>query len=410
MTSAHTHSDLSPANLFPRAQLPPAHALSPYEPPLVVYSHLRWDFVYQRPQQLMTRIARTREVVFVEEPVRGPRASWELSRPAANLVVAKPVTPVDSPGFCDEQLPVLQRLLERILRWSGIGPHTAWLFTPMAWPLADALQPDTVVYDCMDELSKFAGAPAQLAELERELLARASTVFTGGPSLHRAKSELHPRVRCFPSAVDAQHFGRRLRGTPLDQAAIARPRLGFYGVIDERLDRALIDRIASARPEWQLVMVGPVLKIPPDSLPQRPNIHYLGARRYEELPAYLDGWDVCLLPFAENDATRFISPTKTLEYMAAELPIVSTPIRDVSEPYGDIVYVASPEQFVEACEHALHAPSNERQARAARMRRVLARCSWDATVEGMLRELRDAEPAASTPLYDGVGLAAEQAQ
>jgi UDP-galactopyranose mutase len=234
----------------------------------------------------------------------------------------------------------------------------AWLYTPLALPLARMLTPDATVYDCMDELSLFLGAPPELLARETELLEYADVMFTGGPSLFRAKQKRHPNVHCFPSSVDAEHFrlrdstGREVSEAE-DQAELSHPRLGFYGVIDERLDLGLIDVLAQAHPEWEIVLVGPVVKIDPATLPRRPNIHYLGQRTYEELPRYLAGWDVCLLPFARNDSTRFISPTKTLEYMAAELPIVSTPITDVAEPFEEIVYLGnSPQEFIAGCEAA----------------------------------------------------------
>jgi UDP-galactopyranose mutase len=368
----------------------------PESPPLVVYSQLRWSSVLQRPQQLMSRIARRRSVVFVEEPTLGERARWQLRRPAHDLVVATPVTNVAAAGFCDAQLLVLAPLLAKLLRWSNIGPHTAWLFTPMAWPLARAQEPDTVVYDSSDELAS-SGGNAGLAMLERELLANATLVFASGPSLYRAKAALHPRVRCVPSSVDARHFARRSGWTPPDQARLPRPRLGYCGVIDGRVDTGLLARLADSHPEWQLVMLGPVAGVSPDSLPKRPNIHFLGARRHEDLPSYLAGWDVCLLPFAQHDAA-LINPTQALEYMAAELPIVSTPIRDVAEPFGKIVTVAEASDFAAACERAMAAPLRERRARVGRMRRVLSRRSWDATVSAMLRELAEVEPAWEGPL------------
>ena len=262
----------------------------------------------------------------------------------------------------------------------------------MALPLLDPLAPAVVVYDCMDELSLFRGAPPELVTREAELLARADIVFTGGPSLYRAKRDRHPNIHCFPSSVDGAHFGRarsrRPRGVrlaePTDQASLPHPRLGFYGVLDERLDLDLIAALAKAHPEWQIVLVGPVVKIDPAVLPRHPNVHYLGQRSYGELPAYLGGWDLCLLPFALNEATRFISPTKTLEYMAAERPIVSTPITDVAEPYADIVRLADgPADFVAACEAALEESGQEWTRRVGRMREVLARTSWDATAAAM---------------------------
>jgi glycosyltransferase involved in cell wall biosynthesis len=266
----------------------------------------------------------------------------------------------------------------------------AWLYTPLALPLAQTLGPAAIVYDCMDELSLFHGAPPELLSREADLLECADVMFTGGPSLFRAKQARHQNVHCFPSSVDAAHFRNARPGETgrvreaEDQVTIPHPRLGFYGVIDERLDLSLISFIAESRPDWHIVLVGPVVKIDPATLPRRPNIHYFGQRSYDELPRYLLGWDVCLLPFARNQSTRFISPTKTLEYMAAELPIVSTPITDVAQPYGHIVYLGSrPEEFLAACEAALGADTEERERRAAQMRQILAGTSWDVTVSAM---------------------------
>ncbi len=359
---------------------------------IVAFSHLRWNFVYQRPQHLLSRLAAKRPVFFVEEPefdAQGP-PRWERAMPHPNLTVLRPRTPVRAPGFHPEQLPALDPLVADLARELEGTTVVAWLYTPMALPLAHALAPVATVYDCMDELSLFLGAPPELLSREAALLESADLMFTGGPSLYRAKQARHPNVHCFPSSVDAFHFRAARAGDPSavaeaeDQVGLPHPRLGFYGVIDERLDLALLDHIAAARPEWQVVLVGPVVKIDPASLPRRPNIHYFGQRSYDELPRYLRGWDVCLLPFARNDATRFISPTKTLEYMAAELPIVSTPITDVAEPYGDIVYLgATPEEFLAACEAALNSSPDERASRTAQMRRVLAGTSWDVTVSAM---------------------------
>jgi UDP-galactopyranose mutase len=361
--------------------------------PIVAFSHLRWNFVYQRPQHLLSRLAAHRPVFFVEEPEFDPDGPprWERSTPQPNVVVLRPRTPVRAPGFHQDQLSALEPLIaELAAELEGVA-LVAWLYTPMALPLAEALGPAAIVYDCMDELSFFLGAPPELLSREAALLECADVMFTGGPSLHRAKQALHPNVHCFPSSVDAEHFRlARPKGPGQDlpeaddQAAIPHPRLGFYGVIDERLDLPLLDFMARTRPEWQVVLVGPVVKIDPSSLPRRPNIHYFGQRSYEELPRYLAGWDVCLLPFARNDATRFISPTKTLEYMAAELPIVSTPISDVAEPYGDIVYLGeTPEEFVTACVVALTSDAEERNRRATLMRKVLSGTSWDVTVAAM---------------------------
>jgi UDP-galactopyranose mutase len=304
--------------------------------------------------------------------------------------VLKPRTPVEAPGFHADQLRALEPLIAELSAELADTTLLAWLYTPMALPLAEGLGPEAIVYDCMDELSLFLGAPPELLSREAALFECADVVFTGGPSLYRAKQARHPNVHCFPSSVDAAHFRQAREGIAEtdDQAGIPRPRLGFFGVIDERLDFPLLDAVAQTHSEWQIVLVGPVVKIDAASLPRRPNIHYFGQRPYDDLPRYLVGWDVCLLPFARNDATRFISPTKTLEYMAAELPIVSTPITDVAEPYGDIVYLAStPEEFIAACEAALAAGPEEQAERAAQMRRVLAGTSWDVTVAEMEKPL-----------------------
>lgn len=353
---------------------------------LIVFSHLRWSFVYQRPQQLMTRLARHYRILFFEEPLPDGRAFLEITEPARNVRVCRPHTGIASPGFHDAQLPVLHRLLEELLRRERIVDYAVWLYTPMALPLTQRLAPRAIVYDCMDELSAFLNAPRQLLQRENALLKSASLVFTGGPSLYRAKRARHPAVYCFPSSVEAGHFAQA-RDASIDhpeQRALARPRLGFYGVIDERLDLGLIERLADARPHWQLAMVGPVVKIDPAALPRRSNIHYFGQRDYAELPHFLAGWDACLLPFALNEATRFISPTKTLEYMAAQKPIVSTPIADVAEPYGHIVHLASGAAgFVAACEAALTASPDERRRRTEQMRRTVEGTSWDGTAEQM---------------------------
>jgi UDP-galactopyranose mutase len=354
---------------------------------LVVFSHLRWDFVYQRPQHLLSRLARQRRVFFIEEPLQQEGIpSWQRATPEPNILVCKPQTPVSRGGFNSEQMPALRCLMKQLLAQEEVISYVAWFYTPMAVPLVEELTPRAIVYDCMDELSLFLHAPPELLENEKELFRRADLVFTGGPSLYKAKKDRHPSVHCFPSSVDAKHFSKAAQGCPegADQAGLSQPRLGYFGVIDERLDLGLLDTLAKTHPEWQIVMVGPVVKIDPAMLPRHPNLHYLGQKPYAELPAYLVGWDVALMPFARNDATRFISPTKILEYMAAEKPIVSTPITDVAEPYGDIVYLGdTATAFVQACERAMYASPAERAERSARMHAVLARTSWDHTAEAM---------------------------
>jgi UDP-galactopyranose mutase len=366
---------------------------------IVAFSHLRWNFVYQRPQHLLSRLAASRPVLFIEEPEldsNGP-TRWERGSPQPNVTVLRPRTPIQEAGFHADQIAAMKPLIQELAAELRDDNLLAWLYTPLALPLAGELEPAALVYDCMDELSLFLGAPPELLTCEAALLEAADVMFTGGPSLYRAKRSRHHNVHCFPSSVDAAHFSSARLSTneapaeAEDQAGIPHPRLGFYGVIDERLDLELIESVAAARPDWHIVLVGPVVKIDPATLPRRPNIHYFGQRSYEELPAYLAGWDVCLLPFARNDATRFISPTKTLEYMAAERPIVSTPIADVAEPYRDIVYLgATPVEFLAACEAALASGDEERNRRATLMRKVLSGTSWDVTVSAMERLLDEA--------------------
>jgi protoporphyrinogen oxidase/glycosyltransferase involved in cell wall biosynthesis len=378
-------------------------------PTIIVFSHLRWDFVYQRPQQLLTRLAPYYKIVFVEEPLHTDGAGYlSTSTPAPNVTVVQPHTPSTAAGFHDDQIPLLQPLL------AGLVPAAedtiAWFYTPMALPLLPPLHAGLVVYDCMDELSAFRNSPRQLLQRETALLKIADLVFTGGPSLYQAKRARHANTHCFPSSVDAIHFQQALdrsNGHPL-HADIGRPRLGYYGVIDERFDADLLAALADAQPEWQLVMVGPVIKIDPSALPQRQNIHYLGQQPYQALPQFLAGWDVCLLPFALNDATRYISPTKVLEYMAAELPIVSTAITDIEQPYGGVVAIGhSHDEFIAACAAALAQTEQQRAEAAARMREIVERTSWQATADAM-RALLDSTPPGARASQPGATDPAQQ--
>jgi len=357
---------------------------------LICFSHLRWHFVYQRPQHLMERFAREHRVFFIEEPVATDAAEPWLDFHAVEGGIQIVVPRI--PGFLagPEADSTQRALLDQLLATEGIRRPLLYYFTPLALKFSDHVGASLVVYDCMDELSAFMGAPSETIELERALLGRADLVFTGGVSLFEAKRHLHPNIHAFPSSVDIVHFARAraLQSDPEDQAPLPRPRLGFYGVIDERLDIDLIDAVAALRPEWQLVMVGPVVKIDPAVLPRRANIHWLGPKLYEELPLYLAGWDVALLPFARNRSTRFISPTKTPEYLAAGRPVVSTPITDVVRSYGAAGLAriaATPEDFVVQCEAALR--DAERPAGwLARVDRALGQMSWDSTYARM-REL-----------------------
>ncbi len=362
------------------------------KPDLVCLSHLRWDFVYQRPQHLMSRFAEERRVFFFEEPVweaEGSLPRLAIGKRQGGVVLGVPHLPG---GLAPDRAETMQRaLLRELLDLYTVSEHVLWYYTPMALPLAEGLSPLAVVYDCMDELSLFRGAPRELVDREARLLEEADLVFTGGQSLYEAKRGRTPRAHLFASSIDAEHFlqARRIRHPePADQAGIPGPRLGYFGVVDERIDLGLLAAIADARPDWHLVMVGPVVKIEPGTLPQRPNLHWLGMKGYPELPDYLAGWDVALMPFALNESTRFISPTKTPEYLAGGRPVVSTPIRDVVTPYGEsgLVEIADgPESFVAAVERALSL-ARSREDRGAWLSRVdehLSRSSWTRTWQRM---------------------------
>lgn len=388
----------------------PRAAYRPSALDVICLSHLRWNFVFQRPQHLMTRCARDRRVFYVEEPLFDAAAGseWtEVRRESARLRVVVPHLAASCPQ--GDVASRLRRLLDALIAASETRRFVLWYWTPMALPFTRHLRPAAVVFDCMDDLSGFAGAPADLRILERELIGRADVVFTGGYSLFEVKSPHHHNVHAMPSSVDVAHFAsaRAPAHDPADQAGIPRPRLGFFGVIDERMDLALVDGIAAARPAWHVVLVGPTAKIDPATLPRRSNVHYLGMKTYAELPAYLAGWDVALLPFARNEATRFISPTKTPEYLAAGRPVVSTPIPDVVRPYGErgLVRVADGvASFVAAIEAAMREDAG---VRVQAVDRFLAGMSWDATWVRMDSLLADAaRPAAVAPQPSRTGAAA----
>jgi glycosyltransferase involved in cell wall biosynthesis len=377
---------------------------------LICLSHLRWNFVFQRPQHLMTRCATERRVFFFEEPIFDSEQSELRTSCDHGVYVCEPHLPA---GLAASAVTSeLRRLLKELCVTFNIDRPILWYYTPMALDFSGDLPSSAVVFDCMDELSAFRGAPADLLAREEELLRRADLVFTGGQSLYEAKRGRHRRVFAFPSSVDVSHFRQAREGTrdPVDQALIPHPRLGFFGVVDERMDLALLDSVAAARPDWHLVILGPCVKIDPSTLPRRSNLHYLGMKTYAALPAYLSGWDVALLPFARNESTRFISPTKTPEYLASGCPVVSTSVRDVIRPYGEQGFVEiadTPDEFIAAIERAMAGPRPEVRKR---IDRFLADMSWDRTwsemsaliddVAGRIRAIPDHRPGVASGLPD----------
>ena len=375
---------------------------------LVCFSHLRWDFVFQRPQHLLTRCARDRRVFFIEEPVFG-NGSMRLDVRDAEAGV-RVVVPTLPEGLRSEIAinAVMKEMTRQLFQEHNINEYVFWYYTPMALKFTDHFNPVASVYDCMDELSAFKGAHTQLSMLEKELFQNVDLVFTGGQSLYEAKCGQHPAVYAFPSSIDASHFGKARTNVidPEDQASIPHPRLGFFGVIDERFDSELLDQMAAKRPDWQFIMIGPDVKIDPESLPKHPNIHYLGPKKYNELPDYLAGWDIALLLFARNDSTRFISPTKTPEYLAAGKPVISTSIRDVVRPYGELKLVEitdTADEFIQAAEKIMaRSPESDW---LNRVDAFLENISWDKTWTQMSELIEDViqrrRPARSASLPFG---------
>lgn len=353
---------------------------------VVCFCHLRWDFVFQRPQHLMTRFAKNGRVFVIEEPVAHDGDPYiDVSDRGGNIFICVPHLPAGS----DDRMP---ELVERLVYEQNVTRYIVWFYTPMMLNWSERLNPIATVYDCMDQLSAFKNAPPELLERERELFSQADVVFTGGRSLYESKKALHSSVHAFPSSIDVPHFSKALSidSDLPEQAKIPRPRIGFVGVIDERTDIELLGTLADLRKNWNFIMVGPVVKISEDDLPRRENIHYLGQRAYDDLPAILAGWDAAMMPFALNESTKYISPTKTPEYLAAGLPVVSTPIADVVDPYGEmgLVHIAiTPEEFGDALQKALDEDALTRQNKATAF---LARNSWDRTFEEMNRLISEA--------------------
>ena len=357
---------------------------------LIVFSHMRWDLAYRRPQSLMSSLGRRMPVLFVEEPVPGAAADFlEVWAPEAGVHVLRPHVTGAMNGFVDANTLAVQALLASHLETHGIQNYWLWFYTPMAFPVAEHLQPEGVVYDCMQELSALRGAAPELLQHENDLLERADLVFTNGHGLYEAKRTRHPNVHCFPSSVDAEHFGRTLQPGHADhlaQAHIPRPRLGYCGVIDERIDMGLVEALADAHARWQIIMAGPVVNIDPAKLPQRANLHWLGQCDYADRPELLGGWDVCVMPYALNESTRVLSPSRALEYLASGRPVVSTPVCDVAGPYAGIVAIAASRYaFVASCVAALtRSPAAiARQTQVTRL--LLTRTSWTGTATAMAK-------------------------
>ena len=390
--------------------LPPLNVRASEKTDIVCFSHLRWDFVYQRPQHLLTRCAQDRRVFFVEEPIYGNGSMrLDVRESDAGVHVVVPQLP---DGLRSEVAinACMKEMTRQLFVDHDIDEYVFWYYTPMALKFTEHFNPIACVYDCMDELSAFKDSHSELPGLEKQLFQCVDLVFTGGQSLYEAKCNQHNAVYAFPSSIDASHFrkARTAVKDPEDQSSIPHPRLGFFGVIDERFDSELLDQVATKRPDWNFIMIGPVVKIDPDKLPKHPNIYYLGPKKYNELPDYLAGWDIALLLFARNESTRFISPTKTPEYLAAGKPVISTSITDVVRPYGELKLVEitdTADELIQAAEKILSASSQSQSEWLARVDAFIQDISWDKTwaqmsklIDSVTEKRRRPRRSASVPL------------
>lgn len=348
---------------------------------LLCFSHLSWNFVYQRPQHLLTRFSKFYQVFYFEEPKIG-----DSDRYLVNIQDGVSIVELFVSGHDDTTNERIQDLINQVLKEYDIENYINWYYTPMALQFTDHLNPEKIIYDSMDELSAFRFAPPHLLELEDRLFKIADVVFTGGNSLYEAKKNRHHNIHAMPSSIDKAHFGkaRKIQHEPEDQMQIGFPRLGFFGVVDERFDIELLREVSAQRPEWQFVIIGPVVKINPDDLPQAHNIHYLGPKTYTELPQYIAHWDIALILFALNESTEFISPTKTPEYLAAGKPVISTPIKDVVQPYGNaglVQIVNDADSFIAAAAKILD--DTEKEHWLSMVDHFLENDSWDHTFNRM---------------------------
>lgn len=342
---------------------------------MIVFCHLRWQFVYQRPQHIISRMAETMKILYVEEPLH-----YNENETSGNLIVINEMLHVLQPNV--PAIEAIAAILPEFVKNKNIG--VGWFYSASFCPLLETLHFDTLVYDCMDELSLFKGAPEHLINQEKYLMAHADIIFTGGKSLYESKKQFHNNVHCFPSSVDESHFAQALNGIsiPSDIGDIKMPIVGYYGVIDERIDLEMLQESARKMPEVSFVMIGPVAKIDESDLPKEENIHYLGMKSYNELPHYLKAFDIAMMPFALNDATKFISPTKTLEYMAAGKPIISTKIMDVVRDYSDCVsLVETDTDFCEAVQSIND--KTDHTAMKTNYETILKNTSWDNTTAQM---------------------------
>jgi glycosyltransferase involved in cell wall biosynthesis len=365
--------------------------------PIIAICHLSWDWVWQRPQQFLSRLAKTHPLLFVQThctdaPESFVRVRGTDSSPQTTILeIHLPSSRWHDGRFIDmERRELLQRALATDLK-GDFDRAILWINDPMAvTAYAGQLNETMIVYDCMDELTQFAGAAPELVDREKELTELADVIFCGGRKMRDKRLPTNPNTHFYGTGVDCRHFGKAM--DPLlpihhEIAGLPGPVLGYFGVIDERIDYKLIERLADEDPSWSIAMIGPVTKVDPASLPQRPNIHWLGGRDYQDLPALTKGMDVCLMPFAINAATEYINPTKALEYMAAAKPVVATALDEVQSNFSIATGIADcHEEFIGLCRREAISPSRSRIKRGLKL---ASENTWEAIVCKMDAHIQD---------------------
>ena len=353
---------------------------------LICFSHLRWDFVYHRPQHLLTRFATKFRVFYIEDPIfyEGDD-KYEVFITKSNVWR---VIPMLSKRKLRTSIVNRQKfLLNSLFSIFEIKEYIFWYYNPQALDISNHFSPLKIIYDCVEEISVQKNFTPQLEKLEKELLSKSDLVFTSGINLFNSKRKFNNNIHLFPCSLDKEHFSKARFHLvePPDQSSIPHPRIGYFGVIDERFDYKLLAEVAKARPHWHFIIIGPVVRIDKSELPQNKNIHYLGGKSYDILPKYLSRWEVAMIPYKNNLTTHFINPAKTPEYLAGGKPVISTSITDIKKSFGDkklVTIVNTSFQFINGIEHELHGKNKKEWLQKVDV--FLNTTSWDKTYSNML--------------------------
>ncbi|MHB8060727.1 MAG: glycosyltransferase [Gaiellaceae bacterium] len=362
-------------------------------------------------QHLMSRLAGENKVLFIESlGLRKPTVSArDLSRMARRLrrglhplsqrdgvhVLSPLVVPYHGVRWIQRlNALLLKRAVGKAARRIGLERPLLWGYVPQALALVEVLQPSLVIYHCVDDIAAHSRIDSDaFARAEERFLARADLVIASSPPLAERLRPLTKNVRLMPNVADTELFATALDDGPIDPAlaALARPRIVFVGAISAvKVNLELLAELAALRPKWSIVLVGPVGLGDPDTdvsrLEQTPGVHLLGHRAPLELPALLRGVDAALIPYRLNRLTESIFPMKVYEYLAAGLPVVSTPLPSLAE-VAEISFAAGAEETAAALDRLLAADSDEqRRARS----RAAAGHSWQARIAEIDHALAEA--------------------